>query len=76
MSTHPLSTKNRFTVLSIAEMTESDLISSTDSAENDVQAVLQLSSPVQTSNTVSLMLEPTPISAPSPFVNSHSSCFC
>jgi hypothetical protein len=44
MSTHLLSTKNHFAVLSVDEMTESDLISSTDSAENNVQAVPQLPS--------------------------------
>jgi Retroviral aspartyl protease len=75
-STHLLSTKNRFAVLSVDEMTESDLISSTDSAENDVQAVPQPPSPVQTSNTVSSTFEPTPILAPSSFANSHRSHFC
>jgi Retroviral aspartyl protease len=75
MSTHLLSTRNRFTVLSIDEMTESELISLTDSAENNVQAIPQLPSPVQTSNTVSLTLEPTPTSTPLSFANSHSSHF-
>jgi hypothetical protein len=38
---HPLSTKNHFAVLSIDEMTELDLISSTDSMGNDVKAIPQ-----------------------------------
>jgi Retroviral aspartyl protease len=62
MSTHPLSTKNRFAVLSIDEMTELDLMSSTDSAENDAEAVPQTPSPVQAS----------PMSTPSSFANSRN----
>jgi Retroviral aspartyl protease len=44
---HPLSTKNRFAVLSIDEMTELDLISSTDSMWNNVKAIPQPPPPVQ-----------------------------
>jgi Reverse transcriptase (RNA-dependent DNA polymerase)/Retroviral aspartyl protease len=53
-------------------MTKTDLISSTDSVANNVQAIPQPPSSVQTLNTVNSMFEPTPISAPSPFTNSHS----
>jgi hypothetical protein len=56
---HPLLTKNRFAVLSVDEMTKSDLISSTDSVENNVQAVPQPPSPVPTLNTISSTFEPT-----------------
>jgi hypothetical protein len=66
-----LLTKNCFAVLSVDEMTESDLISSTDSAENDVQAIPQPPSPFQTLNTISSTFKPMPISAPSSFTNSH-----
>jgi hypothetical protein len=76
MSTHPLSTKNRFAVLSIDKMTELDLTSSTDSAENDVKVVPQPPPPVHISLTVGPTFVTMPMSSPLSFANLRSSRFC